>query len=160
MWKRERTESGKFTSPDNEALVLYEFYLFILVLPSCWYDFWKEYWIWSPAKECLHKIQYDLDCKWKASLLKMLHGFIPSRALKNLLRFHLQVVFPRYGLEFQLALQNISFMILGNWNNLRRGLVLTLAFLVGNWIFDNAIIIFWKLSIMVQRIFFSFRFIS
>ena len=83
---------------------------------------------------------------------------------KNLLRFHLQVVFPRYGLEFQLALQNISCMILGNWNNLRRGLVLTrhlwLAFLVGNWIFDNVIIIFWKLSIMVQRILFSFILIS
>lgn len=27
--KRKRTASGKFAMPDNEALVLYEFYLFI-----------------------------------------------------------------------------------------------------------------------------------
>lgn len=54
--KRERTASGKFARPDNEVLVLYEFYLFILALLLCSYDFRKEYWMWGPAKEYLHKI--------------------------------------------------------------------------------------------------------
>lgn len=47
--------SGKFASPDNEALVLdEEFYLFKLYICVCVY-FLKECWIWSWAILCLHK---------------------------------------------------------------------------------------------------------